>query len=61
MPRPGEQASYGNILSPESVAQLVLAAVREDRLYVIPHPEWKSLVEERHSAIRAAFDAAGQG
>ena len=36
----------------------MLDAVREDALYVITHPDWKSVVEERHAAIAAAFDSA---
>jgi NAD(P)-dependent dehydrogenase (short-subunit alcohol dehydrogenase family) len=45
-------------LDPDEVAEQVLAAVREDELYVITHPGWLSLVRERFAAIEAAFARA---
>jgi hypothetical protein len=36
----------------------VLAAIREDDLYVFTHPEMRVDVEERFAAIMAAMDKA---
>jgi NAD(P)-dependent dehydrogenase (short-subunit alcohol dehydrogenase family) len=43
-------------MDPADVAQRVLAAVRDDELYVFTHPEMRGAVEERFRAILAAFD-----
>jgi NAD(P)-dependent dehydrogenase (short-subunit alcohol dehydrogenase family) len=43
---------------PAEVARRVLAAVRDDELYIFTHPEMRSAVEERFQAILAAFDRA---
>jgi NAD(P)-dependent dehydrogenase (short-subunit alcohol dehydrogenase family) len=45
-------------LDPSHVASLVLAAIREDELYVFTHPERRAQVEERFAAILAALDKA---
>ena len=34
-------------LSPERVAALVLDAIRGDRFWVLPHPDWKAYVQTR--------------
>jgi len=38
-------------LDPERVAELVVAAIREERFYVLTHPEWKALVRTRMEDI----------
>ena len=45
-------------LDPSEVARQVLAAIREDELYVFPHPEMRDEVEERFAATKAALDLA---
>src|SRR5215469_830892 len=40
------------------VARQVLAAVRDDELYIFTHPETRQAVEERFRAILTAFDRA---
>jgi NAD(P)-dependent dehydrogenase (short-subunit alcohol dehydrogenase family) len=45
-------------MDPAEVARRVLAAVRDDELYIFTHPEMRSAVEERFQAILAAFDRA---
>jgi len=47
-----------NALTPEQTAERILAAVRENELYAITHPEWLPLVRERHAALEAAFERA---
>jgi hypothetical protein len=47
-------------LDPSHVAFLVLAAIREDELYVITHPERRAQVEERFAAILAALNKAAR-
>jgi NAD(P)-dependent dehydrogenase (short-subunit alcohol dehydrogenase family) len=34
-------------LSPRNVADQVLAAIRDERFYILTHPEWKPLIEQR--------------
>ena len=45
-------------MDPAEVARRVVAAVRDDELYVFTHPETREAVEERFQAILAAFDRA---
>jgi NAD(P)-dependent dehydrogenase (short-subunit alcohol dehydrogenase family) len=45
-------------LDPSDVARQVLSAIREDQLYVFTHPQIRSEVEERFTAILAAMDKA---
>lgn len=52
------QGIMGRTLEAESVAQLVLEAIREDRLYVHTHQEARPLVERRAGRMIAAFDHA---
>jgi NAD(P)-dependent dehydrogenase (short-subunit alcohol dehydrogenase family) len=43
-------------IDPADVAERVLAAIREDRLYIFTHPGMRTEVEERFTAILAAMD-----
>jgi NAD(P)-dependent dehydrogenase (short-subunit alcohol dehydrogenase family) len=45
-------------LDPSQVAARVLAAIRENELYVFTHPEMRDEVDERFAAIQAAMDKA---
>jgi NAD(P)-dependent dehydrogenase (short-subunit alcohol dehydrogenase family) len=40
------------------VAMAVIEAVKDDTLYIIPHPEYRAVVEPRLEAIERAFDRA---
>lgn len=44
----------------ESVADRVIAGVLADELYILTHPEYAGLVEERFAAIRASFGESAQ-
>ncbi|ODM79566.1 SDR family NAD(P)-dependent oxidoreductase [Bradyrhizobium elkanii] len=44
-------------VDPASVAGQVLAAIRDDQLYIFTHPGMRAEVEERFSAILTAMDA----
>jgi len=46
-----EQLRQG--LDPRRVGDHVLAAIRDDRFYILTHPEWNGLVEHRMRAILA--------
>jgi len=37
--------------SPADIAEITFAGIRERRLWILPHPEWKSLVESRARQI----------
>jgi len=45
-------------LDPAEVARQVLAAIREDELYVLTHPQMRGALEERFAAILRAMDKA---
>jgi NAD(P)-dependent dehydrogenase (short-subunit alcohol dehydrogenase family) len=45
-------------LDPSDVAARVLAAIREEELYVFTHPEMRGELEDRFAAIMAAMDKA---
>jgi NAD(P)-dependent dehydrogenase (short-subunit alcohol dehydrogenase family) len=47
-------------IDPSEVAARVLAAIREDELYVFTHPEMRGEVDERFAAIQAAMGKAAQ-
>ena len=53
-----ERAQAG--LDPADVARQVLAAVREDQLYVFTHPEMRDEMDARFAAITEAMDRAEQ-
>jgi NAD(P)-dependent dehydrogenase (short-subunit alcohol dehydrogenase family) len=44
-------------LDPADVAARVVAAIRDDRLYIFTHPGMRAEVEDRFAAILAAMDA----
>lgn len=46
-------------LQPEGISRTVLNAVRENRLYIVTHPETRELVEQRFQAILEAYDLLG--
>jgi len=45
-------------LDPTAIAALVLAAIRDEELYVFTHPEMRDEVDERFAVIAAALDKA---
>jgi NAD(P)-dependent dehydrogenase (short-subunit alcohol dehydrogenase family) len=45
----GEQLKQG--LSPRAVGEQVLAAIREQRFYILTHPEWNGYIEHRMQSI----------
>ena len=47
-------------LDPAAVAARVLAAIRNDELYVFTHPEMREPLDERFKAIQAAMDKAAR-
>jgi NAD(P)-dependent dehydrogenase (short-subunit alcohol dehydrogenase family) len=46
----------GNAMDPAVVAEKVVAGIKENRLYILTHPETKGLVEARFRAIMAAYE-----
>tara|TARA_Y100000758_G_scaffold300542_1_gene264842 strand:+ start:332 stop:1159 length:828 start_codon:yes stop_codon:yes gene_type:complete len=44
------------MITPETLAQMILHAVQENELYVLSHPETQPAVEERFKELLAAFD-----
>jgi NAD(P)-dependent dehydrogenase (short-subunit alcohol dehydrogenase family) len=49
-------ASIAAGLDPSDVAARVLAAIRDDELYVFTHPDMRGAVDARFTAIQAAMD-----
>jgi hypothetical protein len=45
-------------MSPDEVAARVIAAIRDDDLYVFTHSVMRAALEERFRRIRAAYDKA---
>ena len=48
-------------LDPAIVAREVLAAIRDNQLYVFTHPEMRAEMDQRFAAIQAAMDRAAEG
>ena len=46
----------GSAIEPEGVAQRVVAAVKNNDLYIVTHPDTREAVEARFGAILAAYD-----
>jgi NAD(P)-dependent dehydrogenase (short-subunit alcohol dehydrogenase family) len=47
-------------MDPVFVGEAVLRAIAANAMYVIPHPEYRGHVEDRHAALMAAFGAPAQ-
>jgi len=47
----GDQVKQG--MSPRRVGDQVLAAIRDDRFYILTHPDWNPLIERRMQNILA--------
>jgi hypothetical protein len=47
----GDQLKQG--MSPRRVGDQVLAAIRDDRFYILTHPDWNPLIERRMQNILA--------
>lgn len=47
-------------MDPVRVGEMVLRAIAENAMYIIPHPEYRGHVEERHAALLAAFGESAQ-
>jgi hypothetical protein len=47
-------------MDPVFVGEAVLKAIATNAMYVIPHPEYRGHVEERHAALLAAFGEPAQ-
>jgi NAD(P)-dependent dehydrogenase (short-subunit alcohol dehydrogenase family) len=62
--RPGQasQTTGGNKgrMSPDPIGEMVVEAIRENRFYVITHPEYREIVEARHQVMLRDFRAGAQ-
>ena len=38
-------------MSPEEIAEKVFKAIKEDKFYIISHPQWMMAAQARHEAI----------
>ncbi len=47
-------------MDPVFVGRKVLRAIEANALYIIPHPEYRGHIEERHAALVAAFGETAQ-
>jgi NAD(P)-dependent dehydrogenase (short-subunit alcohol dehydrogenase family) len=51
----GSKISFPSWLSPDTVADMVMQAMKTNQLYVITHGEWRTFAEARHTAVIAAM------
>lgn len=47
-------------MDPVRVGEMVLRAIAGNAMYIIPHPEYRGHVDERHAALVAAFGDSAQ-
>ena len=47
-------------MDPVFVGEMVLKAIAGNAMYIIPHPEYRGHIEERHAALVAAFGVSAQ-
>jgi NAD(P)-dependent dehydrogenase (short-subunit alcohol dehydrogenase family) len=65
LPPPGSEALeelgrqlLASATPPSVIADRVLEAIREERFYILPHPQWKDLIQERMEGILAERNPA---
>ena len=51
----GLDESFVRMIEPVDVAAMVLDAVRDNKLYVVTHPEWFPMIEQRVKLLESAF------
>ena len=54
----GAVSERPSAMEPEAVAARVVQGIRENRLYILPHPEYRPVVEDRMNRILSAFEAS---
>jgi hypothetical protein len=54
-PQKGSISFGDSWMEPEEAGRRILEAVRDDRLYILSHPELRAAIAERHEAIEAAW------
>lgn len=47
-------------MDPVKVGEMVLRAIAGNAMYIIPHPEYRGHIEERHAALVAGFGESAQ-
>jgi NAD(P)-dependent dehydrogenase (short-subunit alcohol dehydrogenase family) len=52
---PPQQEMRGGVIAPEEVAQRVVRAIEERRLYVLTHPEQRAILQRRAARLDAEF------
>ena len=50
------EAPDTNVMAPEDVAEATLAAVRANRLYILPHEASRAAIRRRFDRIDRCFD-----
>ncbi len=62
---PGAEAvrqAVADGIAPEQVADLVFAAIRSEQFYILTHPDWKSLIQQRtDNILQGRGPASGYG
>jgi NAD(P)-dependent dehydrogenase (short-subunit alcohol dehydrogenase family) len=48
-----------NGLDPKEVGKLIVDSIREKRFYVLTHPTWKNMIQQRHDNIMEGKDPVG--
>ena len=54
----GTRLSMDHGIAPREVAARVLRAIEDNDLYVFTHPDMRSMIDDRHARLSAAFDKA---
>ena len=54
------KADQAKRMDPVLVGARILRAIEDDEFYIITHPEYRALVDERFAAVGAAFGASAQ-
>ncbi len=52
----GRKITIDHGIPPSEVAARVLAGIRDRDLYIFTHPEMRSMIDDRHALLSAAFD-----
>jgi NAD(P)-dependent dehydrogenase (short-subunit alcohol dehydrogenase family) len=54
------RAEQAKRMDPVRVGEMVLRAITGNAMYIIPHPEYRGHIEERHAALVAGFGDSAQ-
>ena len=57
---PAPASDRPSAMEPDAIGAMVVEAIRDGRLYIFPHPEYRDVIEDRMARVLAGFGASAQ-